>query len=161
MPRPHDFPASTVDRDEGRVRLSVVGDLEAFPDYATRVRESSTYPGVHFRGRIPNAKLWEFLAEVDVVVVPSLWYETAVLVIQEAFAAGVPVIASDLGAMVERVRGGVDGLLVPPGDPVALAAAIGDLLEQPERMAGLRAGIRPVRTIQEQVDDLLPLYGHP
>jgi glycosyltransferase involved in cell wall biosynthesis len=58
------------------------------------------------------------------VVVPSLWYENQPFSILEAFAAGKPVIASDLGGMAELVTNGDRGLLVPPGDVQALAEAM-------------------------------------
>ena len=64
------------------------------------------------------------LHDVDVLVVPSMWIENAPFIIREAFAAGVPVIASDLGGMAEMVRDGVDGLLFPPGDARSLAACL-------------------------------------
>ncbi len=64
------------------------------------------------------------MAEVDWVVMPSIWYENAPLVIQEAFQHRRPVIASGIGGMAEMVRDGVDGLHVRPGDPAALAAAL-------------------------------------
>ena len=52
---------------------------------------------------------------------PSIWWENAPLVIEEARAAGRPVICSGIGGMAERVADGVDGLHVPPGDAAALA----------------------------------------
>ena len=58
---------------------------------------------------------------VDWVVVPSIWWENAPLVIHEARAAGRPVICSGIGGMAELVEDGVTGLHVPPGDAAALA----------------------------------------
>ncbi|MDU0338262.1 glycosyltransferase family 4 protein [Bosea rubneri] len=69
-------------------------------------------------------EMGELMAEVDWVVMPSIWYENAPLVIQEAFQHRRPVIASGIGGMAEMVRDGVDGLHVRPGDPAALAAAL-------------------------------------
>jgi len=59
-------------------------------------------PGAQFKGPIPNERVGEVLADSDVVVVPSLWYENSPVVIQEARAARVPVIASGHGAMAEK-----------------------------------------------------------
>ena len=69
------------------------------------------------------------LAATDVLVVPSTWYENAPLVISEAFAAAVVVVASNQGALAEKVRDGIDGLLFPRGDAAALAAVL-------QRLAG-------------------------
>ena len=65
----------------------------------------------------------EHLSRVDVLVLPSVWLENSPLVIKEAFAAGVPVVTSDLGGMAELVRRDVDGLLFEPGNADALAVA--------------------------------------
>ena len=64
------------------------------------------------------------MGAADWIVVPSIWWENAPLVIEEARAAGRPVIASGIGGMAERVAAGVDGLLVPPGDAAALGEAM-------------------------------------
>jgi glycosyltransferase involved in cell wall biosynthesis len=69
------------------------------------------------------------LKGVDMVVVPSLWQEGFGLSVVEGMATGIPVIASKVGGIVEIVTDGVDGYLVPPGDPVLLADRIARLLD--------------------------------
>ncbi|MBX3055958.1 MAG: glycosyltransferase family 4 protein [Anaerolineae bacterium] len=140
------------------VRVTIYGDQQTFPDYVAGLQMLASHPGITFAGRLLPENLWDALAELDVVVVPSLWYETAVLVVQEAFAAGVPVIASSIGVLPERVRDGVDGLLFPPGDAAALAAILRDLVEQPDKLLPLRAGIQPVVTIAENVARVTAVY---
>jgi glycosyltransferase involved in cell wall biosynthesis len=71
------------------------------------------------------------VAAVDCTIVPSVWWENAPLVIQEAQAQGRPVIASNIGGMAEMIEHGVNGLTVPPNDARALAAAMRSILEQP------------------------------
>jgi glycosyltransferase involved in cell wall biosynthesis len=85
--------------------------------------------------------------------------ETGPLVVLEAFAARVPVIGSALGGIAERVHDGVDGILVPPGDPRALARAIARLARDPDRVARLRQGIGPVRSADEVADETRRLYS--
>ncbi|MCL4262170.1 MAG: glycosyltransferase family 4 protein [Anaerolineae bacterium] len=140
------------------LRLTVYGDLTAFPDYAAQLQQQAAHPGITFAGRLPHAQLWETLADIDLVVVPTLWYETASLIVQEAFAAGVPVVASDIGVLPERIHAGVDGLLFPPRDAAALADILRRLQEQPAELAQLRAGIQPVFTIQEHVARVTAVY---
>jgi glycosyltransferase involved in cell wall biosynthesis len=140
------------------LRLTVYGDLAAFPAYAARLQQEAAHPAITFAGPLPHEQLWQAMAELDVVVVPTLWYETASLIVQEAFAAGVPVVASDIGVLPERVGQGVDGLLFPPGDVDALQAILLQLYQQPERLAELRAGIQPVFTIAEHGEAVTAVY---
>ena len=132
------------------VNLTIIGDMDAFPNYADNLRGMAR-PDITFTGRIPHAELWQMLADFDLVVVPTLWYETASLIVQEAFAAGVPVVASRIGVFPERVADGVDGLLFPTGDAAALADLLRRLHNNPQEIARLRAGIQPVFTIAEHV----------
>jgi glycosyltransferase involved in cell wall biosynthesis len=137
--------------------LWVAGDESADPDYISRLRHQ-TLPGVRFLGKLTREEVWETLAQVDVVVVPSMWYETFSFIVSEAFAAGVPVVASRLGPLADRVRDGVDGLLVPPGDSRALQNALRQFMENPALLPQLRAGIRPVRTMDDYVAEIESVY---
>jgi glycosyltransferase involved in cell wall biosynthesis len=83
----------------------------------------------------------ECVAAADVCVVPSRWEEAFCLAAAEPLARARPLVATRVGAIPELVQDGVTGLLVPPGDPASLAAAIRRLLEAPELAAALgRAG---------------------
>jgi glycosyltransferase involved in cell wall biosynthesis len=143
---------------ETGVQLTIIGDPSAFPDYAQSLREQATHPNIVFAGKLTHAEVWRKLSEFDVVVVPSLWYENAPLVIQEALATGAPVIASDLGAMPEFIENGVNGLLFPAGDAEALRDLLQGLVDDLGIVAGLNAGIQPIRTIAEHVDDIEKVY---
>jgi glycosyltransferase involved in cell wall biosynthesis len=84
-----------------------------------------------FRRDVPD-----LMVASDLVVLPSL-AEAFGLAVAEALYLGVPVVATRTGGLPEIVTDGVDGLLVPPADSVALAAAIADLLNDPHRRAAL------------------------
>ncbi|MDP9171223.1 MAG: glycosyltransferase, partial [Acidobacteriota bacterium] len=97
--------------------------------------------------------------EYDLLAVPSQWLETGPLVVLEAFAAGTPVLGSDLGGIAELVRDGVDGVLVKPaGSVAAWAQAMRRLCGQPELLIRLRAGIRPPRHTREVALEMMPVY---
>jgi glycosyltransferase involved in cell wall biosynthesis len=96
---------------------------------------------------------------IDWVVVPSIWWENAPLVIQEAFVHGRPVICSDVGGMAEAVRDGTDGLHFTRGNSRALALAMRLAIEEPGLWQRLSDGILPVRTVREAADEHLALYA--
>jgi glycosyltransferase involved in cell wall biosynthesis len=123
-----------------------------------RLKASARHRGVRFAGPYAPEDRWRVLADLDLVVVPSVWPEISSLVTQEAFAAGTPVVASRVGALTGRVRDGVDGRLVPPGDPQALAAVLADLVQRPDELARLRGGVRPPRTLVEHVAEIEGVY---
>ncbi len=103
---------------------------------------AGTAPSVQRRGPYRREDIGDLLAAVDCTIVPSVWWENAPLVIQEAQAQGRPVIASNIGGMAEMIEHGVNGLTVPPNDARALAAAMRNLLEQPNLLQELSANAR-------------------
>jgi len=142
----------------GPEELWVAGDESFDPAYVARLRAQAA-PNVRFLGRLTREQVWETLAQVDVVLVPSLWYETFSFIVSEAFAAGLPVLASRLGPLADRVRDGVDGLLLPPGDVDAWRAALQRLVGEPHLLARLRANVRPPLTLEEHVERIESLYA--
>jgi glycosyltransferase involved in cell wall biosynthesis len=124
------------------------------------LQRMAQHPGIHFGGRIERDNLWRvLLEEAHAGIVPTLWYETASLVIQEFFAARVPVIGSRIGVLPGRIRDGVDGLLFTPGDATALRAILQRLLDEPALLSHLRANIRPPRLMADHVKDVSEVYG--
>jgi glycosyltransferase involved in cell wall biosynthesis len=121
-----------VGRVTGPVRLDVAGegpDRERLEAVAARVGEGR----VRFLGRLASEAMDALIGEALAVVLPSRWYENQPMIVLEAFARGVPVVASNLGGTPELVRHGTDGFLVPPDDSAALASALQALLSDPAR----------------------------
>lgn len=136
--------------------LWLAGDPDFDPDYVNQLKAAGR---ASFLGKLDRTAVWHMLAQVDVVVVPSLWYETFVFVISEAFAMGVPVITSKLGVLAERVRHGVDGLLFPAGDTAQLVQVLQTLHDQPALLAQLRQNISPITTVAEHAAGVAELYA--
>jgi GT2 family glycosyltransferase/glycosyltransferase involved in cell wall biosynthesis len=145
----------------GRITVDLLGTLAPYhgeTSYATRVAPLLGKPFVRKLGPVPHERVPDAFADVDALVVPSEWIENAPFVIREAFAAGLPVIASSLGGMAEMVRHEHDGLLFAPGDSAALASAISRLLDEPELLDRLRQGIRRPMSIEEDAAQTLVRY---
>ena len=104
-------------------QLRIYGNPDVFPTYSQQLRREANPRNTEFMGAVPNEEVGKVLSGSDVIVVPSLWYENSPVIIQEAFAARVPVVASRLGALQEKIQPAW-GELFPPGDPQALQALI-------------------------------------
>ena len=91
--------------------------------------------GVNALGKVDEEGKQQALEQADVLCAPSLGAESFGMVLTEAFAAGTPVVASDIAGYRDVVRNGVDGVLVAPGDAQAMAEALRDLYDEPERRA--------------------------
>jgi len=133
------------------------GDTAEAQRYRARLARAAGGDG-RIRLHGPLARASEAMSQLDVLVVPSVCMETGPLVVLEAFAAGVPVVGSALGGIAERVRDGVDGVLVPHGDAGALACVLSDLAQDPARVERLREGIGPVRTADQVARETHALY---
>lgn len=134
--------AAMLDRTgSGGVRLRVHGTFGAI-DAAFRARfEAAVAAGlIDYAGPYANADVAGLMRRCDYVVVPSLWWENSPLVVQEAYAAGRPVIAADLGGLAEKVIDRQTGLLFRAGSVAALLAAF-ETARDPGLAAALRAGL--------------------
>ncbi len=141
-----------MDRILSRIRT----DSAEYRDNAARMtaltaelRARAKNPRTEFLGRFDNRRVGALLAEIDVLVVPSLWWENSPLTISEAFLAGVPVVVSDIGGMAEMVQEGVNGFRVPPGDSDALAAAIRRFVDDPTLARRLTPKPETVRDMRD------------
>jgi glycosyltransferase involved in cell wall biosynthesis len=141
--------------------LHVHGRLEDFPDYAAQLRrlaEGAHAERVTFHGPFARAERARIYGALDVLVVPSLWYENTPFVVLEAQACGVPVVVSDLGGLTESVRDGVDGEAFPPGDVDALATRLTRLCDERERLARYRSALPRIARIDEAARHFAELW---
>ncbi len=123
-----------------------------------RVLIEATKRNVTFAGRYGPAEIGRLMANVDWVVIPSIWWENAPLVIQEAFIHKRPVICSDIGGMAEKVTDGVNGLHFRAGDPLSLAETIRKAATTPGLWDQLRPGIPEIYRIEDSVAKLTGIY---
>ncbi|HSL57839.1 MAG TPA: glycosyltransferase family 4 protein [Acidimicrobiales bacterium] len=121
------------------VRVWVASDG---PETATLRTRFAGDPRIEWLGRLTEDDKIRRLRGADVFCAPSLGGESFGVILLEAMAAGTPIVASDLPGYANVARAGTDADLVPPGDPVALAAALERVLTDPERAAKLVASGR-------------------
>jgi len=121
------------------VTLELVGDGPLRAELAQRVAEAGEAESIHFLGTVARPAVADRIRAAHCLVLPSHNEGTPVSVM-EALTCGVPVVASRVGGIPDLVEDGADGLLVPPGDPDALAAALSRLADEPGLLARLERG---------------------
>jgi len=144
---------------EAPAELRIWGDPNTFPEYAARLRDLvKGQANIRLAGRLPRDRIGEALAWADYLIVPSLWWENSPTVILEAYAAGVPVIASRLGAMSEKVIEGVSGILFEPGEVRDLRRVLQRTIGDPSLWQRLSAGLPRVESMTEHARKIEAIY---
>jgi glycosyltransferase involved in cell wall biosynthesis len=176
-------PVSRTAKATGRLRFGFVGTMirqkgigvlmeawRAFPnaDLILYGRDSSelqkygdvlTQGNVQFRGLLLDHDKAAAFAELDALVVPSIWYENSPLVIHEAFLAGLPVVTSDIGGMAELVTDRSNGLHFRRGDPIDLRAKLTWLCAHPSELDRMRQHMPPVKAMADHIPELIGIYN--
>jgi glycosyltransferase involved in cell wall biosynthesis len=135
-----DAAAILEEADETEVSIEVHGDYRSQPsefqaEYLARVAKVGR--NVVVRGPYEPERVDELMREVDLVVIPSIWWENSPVVIDEALRNRRPIVCSDIGGMAEKVRDGQDGFHFPVGNAMALASLL-------RRIAADRDSLREV-----------------
>jgi glycosyltransferase involved in cell wall biosynthesis len=133
---------------------------EGHEDYESRLRSlAGDATNIRFRGAYTPNHVPEMLAEAEVLVTPSIWYENSPLTIHEAFMAGTVVVTSDHGGLRELVNHEVNGLTFQPGSAALLRAALLRLALDRQLLARLAAQRTPVMSIEEHAAALDRVYA--
>ena len=162
------FLGHLTERKGGRVLLETARILknedvrfEVFGNVMPELREDVVRVGFKLNGPYQRRQLGRLLGRVDVVVIPSIGDETYCFTLSEAQSLGVPVIASDVGAISERVVDGKTGILVPPGDADALAEVLRELARGADIIEDIIEGLRSYqpKTIQQNAREYADIYS--
>jgi glycosyltransferase involved in cell wall biosynthesis len=116
-------------------------------------------PRIRLLDAVAHDQVVSLLRTYHALAVPSQCLETGPMVVLEAFAAGVPVLGSNLGGIAELVTDSRDGLLVEPGSAAHWAAALERIVADTRVLSRLSAGVRPPRHMGNVAQDMLPVYG--
>jgi len=137
--------------------LVIAGSLRADADYVGRIVGAGLPANVSLVGEVDRSAVPALLARLDCLVVPSVWEENAPLVVLEAFATGVPVVASRIGGLPELLAQG-GGVTVTPGSVDALREVLVQAFDRPGAVAGWARSIPRVRDLAEHVADITRVY---
>jgi glycosyltransferase involved in cell wall biosynthesis len=141
------------------IRVKIYGDLAKTPDYGQTLRTlADGDTRVSFLGTFENGRMGEVLSEIDILAVPSTWYDFP-LVIPSALATKTPVLATNLPGMNELIEHDRNGLLFERYDWQGLARQIQRLFDEPDLQSRLRSGIAPVKTVAQMADEYLAIYA--
>ncbi len=97
---------------------------------------------ISFCGTYSEEQVGEVLSNIDVLVLPSLWYENYPLVLHESLACNVPVIASNIGGMAEKIKDSVNGFTFEAGDERSLELKLRLILGNPQILNGIKQNLR-------------------
>ena len=148
--------------------LDILGKPPASSRYASRLQKALAALGrdqeVRFHGEVARDRIGQFYEKADALVLPSL-YEAFGIVLLEAMALGLPAIASRTGGIPEIIEEETSGLLVPQGNPYALALAIERIDTEPGLLERLSSGalerIRGFQPWEKKFEELLKLLKKP
>ena len=123
-------------------RLEIIGDGPMKDELLRSVNTSEAAGSVSFAGNVPREEVLKHLSTAKLLILPSLCYEGFPMVVQEAYALGVPVAASKIGSLPFLVRDDVTGILFAPGSPEDLRTRITALLADDARLEKLGMNAR-------------------
>jgi glycosyltransferase involved in cell wall biosynthesis len=146
----------------GQAILKIYGNnIREYPEYSRMLKRlSCNNDAIDFCGIFHNSKIREVLADLDVLVVPSLWYENTPLVVYSAQAARCPVVASDFPGLSEVIRDQVNGLLFEAGNHAALTKQLSRLINESGLVERLSINARHPKSTVIYVDELLSIWGN-
>lgn len=146
------------DIDSSDVVLNIYGEFQPETNefHNTIKKMSKLKNNIHFHGNVPHA--FEALADIDVVIFPSVVYEGSPITILESFATKTPVVTSNIGGMAELVENMKTGLLFEVGDPQVLREKLDMIIQDRNLIKKLSGNIMNVKTIDEYGREIEEIY---
>lgn len=141
-----------------RGSLELIGPSQHNPQYVRDLRKRCDAVGATMRGGMSRVKVTEALLSIDLLVVPSVWYENSPLVIIEAIAARTPLLVSDIGGMAELVHEGRSGFRFRVGDAANLAEHLARLIGDPTLLDALYLEDEPIKRVEQDAAQIEEVY---
>ena len=142
----------------GSAELRIYGPADQDPAYMATLKALADGHAVSFLGTFPSKEMAAILQDVDLLVIPSRWYENSPLVLLNALATHTPVLVSDVAGMTEFLQPGVNGYAFERGNANALAERLTSLVETPAMLAQLARTTSYARTTSVMAEETLALY---
>jgi glycosyltransferase involved in cell wall biosynthesis len=141
------------------IMVKIYGGLDEFPPYAAQLKElAGADQRISFCGTFPNQEIGKVLADLDILVVPSMWHENTPLVVHSAQAASTPVIGSNVPGIRQLIQHGHNGLLFEMGDAQALASLLSRIAGERDLIRSLSTNAAKPVSIPQYVDGLETVY---
>lgn len=138
--------------------LTIYGtaDPDYQPYFEKLKQQMAANDRINFAGAISPTQLWRAFQDADYFILPSTWHENSPLILLDALQSKTPVIASDIGGVVDALHDGDNGLLFPMGDTAALGQCLQRVIDDPSLKTKLQAGA-PLPTIETYARQMLAL----
>lgn len=144
--------------EPGNYEIRIYGSMGQDPAYAARLEQRAAGLPVRFMGTFTPMRMREILDELDILAIPSRWYENSPLVLLNALASHTPVIVSDVEGMTEFVKDGVNGFTFARGSASALAGVLARMQRDSSTWRGLASTTNYDVTTMEMARRTLDIY---
>ena len=150
------------DRNVNNIVFEIYGDYRSQPpdfqaDFLARLAKAGR--NVKFNGPYDQNHVDRLMQSVNLILMPSIWWENSPVVIQEALRNRRPVVCSDIGGMAEKIRDGMDGFHFPVGNSTALASLLFKLAKAPAKLGKLQSTMRSPPLVNDILSRHTQLYG--
>ncbi|MEI2829307.1 glycosyltransferase family 4 protein [Pseudomonas mosselii] len=143
----------------GSAKLKIYGPAEQDPLYMQDLRSKAAGGNVEFLGTFDKGDMVDILRDLDLLVIPSKWYENSPLVLLNALATHTPVLVSDVLGMTEFLEPGVNGLAFERGNATDLYKQLSKLVSQPELLYMMAKTTNYERTPEMMARETFAIYG--
>lgn len=140
-------------------RLKIYGPADQDPAYMTDLKAKAVGGDIEFLGTFDKSDMVDILKDLDLLVVPSKWYENSPLVLLNALATHTPVLVSDVQGMTEFLEPGVNGLAFARGSADDLHRKLSHLVSAPAMLYGMSATTNYNRTPEMMAKETFAMYG--
>jgi glycosyltransferase involved in cell wall biosynthesis len=145
--------------NRGNYSLKIYGSLNSDKSYAEKIlRLASGQKNIKFCGTFSPESISEIYANIDILIIPSRWFENAPLVLRNALHTKTPIVGVNIGSIPELVKDGTTGLLYENESLSDLINKLNQFIKNPSLMSKNIDGFPKQKSIDENANELLAYY---